>query len=70
MNQQDLEKTAKEMVASGKGLLAADESDKTCQKRFDSVGVECTEETRREYRNILITTPNAVEHMSGIILFE
>lgn len=70
MNQQDLEKIAKDMVASGKGLLAADESDKTCQKRFDSVGVECTEETRRQYRNLLITTPNAHEHMSGIILFE
>src|ERR1700691_6232998 len=70
MNQQDLEQTAKEMVSPGKGLLAADESDKTCQKRFDSVGVECTEESRREYRNLLITTPNAQEHMSGIILFE
>lgn len=70
MNQSDLEKTAKEMVASGKGLLAADESDKTCQKRFDSVGVECTEETRREYRSLLLTTPEAKEHMSGVIFYD
>ena len=70
MNQEDLQKTAKAMVASGKGLLAADESDKTCQKRFDSVGVECTEETRREYRNLLFSTPGAEEHMSGVILYD
>jgi len=70
MNQTDLEKTAKEMVASGKGLLAADESEKTCQKRFDSVGVECTEETRREYRSLLLTTPDAKDHMSGVILYD
>jgi len=70
MDEQLLEQTAKAMVASGKGLLAADESATTCQKRFDAVGVECTEETRREYRNLLITTPDAENHMSGIILFE
>lgn len=70
MNQEDLQNSAKAMVASGKGLLAADESDKTCQKRFDSVGVECTEETRREYRNLLFTTPGAEEHMSGVILYD
>jgi fructose-bisphosphate aldolase class I len=70
MDEKNLEQTAKAMVAPGKGLLAADESDKTCQKRFDSVGVECTEETRREYRNLLITTPNAENHMSGIILYD
>lgn len=70
MNQEELQKTAKAMVAPGKGLLAADESDKTCQKRFDSVGVECTEETRREYRNLLFTTPGAEEHMSGVILYD
>jgi fructose-bisphosphate aldolase, class I len=70
MNLQDLEKAAKAMVAKGKGLLAADESDKTCQKRFDSVGVQCTEETRREYRELLITTPGAENFLSGIILFD
>lgn len=58
------------MVAPGSGLLAADESDKTCQKRFDSVGVDCTEETRREYRALLLTTPGADEHMSGVILYD
>ncbi len=70
MDQDILQKTAKAMVAPSKGLLAADESDKTCQKRFDSVGVECTEETRREYRGILLTTPGANEHMSGVILYD
>jgi fructose-bisphosphate aldolase class I len=70
MNQDELQKTAKAMVSSGRGLLAADESDKTCQKRFDSVGVECTEETRREYRGLLFTTPRAQEHMSGVILYD
>lgn len=70
MNHQDLEQTAKKMVAEGHGLLAADESDKTCQKRFDSVGVECTEETRREYRNLLLTTPGAEKHMSGVIFYD
>jgi fructose-bisphosphate aldolase class I len=70
MNQEELQKTAKAMVAPGHGLLAADESDKTCKKRFDSVGVECTEETRREYRGLLITTPGAENHMSGIIFYD
>ena len=70
MDTQDLEKTAKAMVASGKGLLAADESDKTCQKRFDSVGVECTQESRREYRGLLFTTPDAEQFLSGIILYD
>ncbi|HSX09575.1 MAG TPA: class I fructose-bisphosphate aldolase [Candidatus Saccharimonadales bacterium] len=70
MNQQDLETTAKQMVAPGKGLLAADESEKTCKKRFDSVGVECTEETRREYRELLLTTPDAKQFMSGVIFFD
>lgn len=70
MNQQDLEKIAKDIVAPGKGLLAADESDKTCQKRFDSVSVECTEETRREYRELLFTTPDAEQFMSGVIFFD
>ena len=70
MNQDALAKIAKSLVASGKGLLAADESEKTCQKRFDSVGVECTEETRREYRDLLLTTPNAETFMSGVIFFD
>src|SRR6266404_374863 len=70
MDQQELEKTAKAMVAPGKGLLAADESEKACKKRFDSVGVECTQDSRREYRGLLFTTPGADQHMSGVILYE
>lgn len=70
MNQDELQKTAKAMVAPGRGLLAADESEKTCKKRFDSVGIECTEESRREYRGLLLTAPGAEEHMSGVILYD
>ena len=61
--------TAKAMVASGKGLLAADESAGTCKKRFDSVNVECNEENRRAYREMLFTTPGIHEFVSGVILF-
>lgn len=70
MDQALLAQTAKTLVAPGKGLLAADESDKSCQKRFDSVGVECTEESRREYRGLLFTTPNASDFMSGVIFYD
>lgn len=58
------------MVAAGKGILAADESHKTCQKRFDSVGIEFTEENRRKYRQTLITAEGLEEFISGIILFD
>ena len=62
--------TALAMVAPGKGLLAADESAGTCKKRFDSVNVECTEENRRLYRELLFTTPGIEEFVSGVILFD
>jgi fructose-bisphosphate aldolase, class I len=62
--------TARAMVAPGKGLLAADESAGTCKKRFDSVAVECNEENRRVYREMLFTTPNISEYVSGVILFD
>src|SRR5438128_12455972 len=62
--------TARAMVAPGKGLLAADESSGTCQKRFDSVKVECTEENRRAYRQLLFSTPGVEQYLSGVILFE
>ena len=62
--------TAKAMVASGKGLLAADESAGTCKKRFDSVKVECNEENRRAYRELLFTTPGLSDYVSGVILFD
>ena len=62
--------TARAMVAPGKGLLAADESAGTCKKRFDTVNVECNEENRRAYREMLFTTPGVPEFVSGVILFD
>jgi fructose-bisphosphate aldolase class I len=70
MSNVDLVKTAQAMVAEGKGILAIDESTGTCQKRFDSIGVECTEENRRAYRDMLLTTPGLGNHVSGAILFD
>lgn len=58
------------MVAPGKGILAIDESHSTCKKRFDAYGIECTEENRRAYRELLITSPGAEAYLSGIILFD
>jgi fructose-bisphosphate aldolase class I len=66
----DLETTARALVAEGKGILAADESDGTIKKRFDSIGVESTEENRRAYRDMLFTTEGAEEFISGVILFD
>ena len=65
-----LSKTAAAMVARGKGVLAADESSGTCEKRFKSVNVECTEENRRIYRGLLFTTPGVEQYVSGVILFD
>jgi len=62
--------TARELVAPGKGILAADESTGTIRKRFDSIGVESTEESRRAYRQMLFTAPGLGEHISGVILFD
>jgi len=64
-----LSKTAAAMVAKGKGLLAADESSGTCEKRFKSVDVECTEASRRAYRDLLFTTKGIEDFVSGVILF-
>jgi fructose-bisphosphate aldolase class I len=66
----ELAATAKALVADGKGILAADESDSTIKKRFDSIGVESTEENRRAYRDLLFTTEGAEEFISGVILFD
>lgn len=66
----DLVEIAQAMVAEGKGLLAIDESTGTCQKRFDAIGVPCTEENRRRYREMLLTTPGLGEHISGAILYD
>ncbi len=65
-----LEEIARQMVAPGKGILAADESSPTIKKRFDSIGVESTEENRRAYRELLFTTADAEQHISGVILFD
>ncbi|WP_432479282.1 class I fructose-bisphosphate aldolase [Nocardioides sp. GXQ0305] len=62
--------TARALVAPGKGILAADESTPTMAKRLATVGVESTEEVRRGYREILLTTPGLAEFVSGVILFD
>ena len=66
----DLNETARALVAPGKGILAADESTGTIKKRFDSIGVESTEESRRAYRDMLFTTEGAADHISGVILYD
>ncbi|MBS0575374.1 MAG: fructose-bisphosphate aldolase class I [Proteobacteria bacterium] len=70
MSIDQLAETAQAMVAAGKGIIAIDESTNTIKKRFDSVGVENTEEHRRAYREMLLTTPNLGEHISGAILYD
>lgn len=70
MDIQTLKQTASAMVAPGKGILAADESSKTIQKRFDALGIECSEEKRLSYRQMLFTTPGVEEFLAGIILFD
>ena len=70
MNLQELEKTARELVAPGKGILAADESFGTIGKRFEAVGIESGEESRRAYREMLFTTPGIGEFLSGVILYD
>jgi len=70
MNAEQLNITARELTAPGKGILAADESFPTIKKRFDSIGVESTEETRLAYREMLFTTSGMEEFISGVILFD
>ena len=70
MNHKLLQETARAMVSPGRGLLAADESSGTCEKRFKSVNVACTEENRRIYRELLFTTPGIQEFISGVILYD
>lgn len=66
----ELEATARALVAPGKGILAADESHGTIGRRFSAVGVVNTEETRRQYRQLLFTAPGLGEFISGVILFD
>lgn len=65
-----LKETARALVAPGKGILAADESDPTIAKRFKSIGVDSTEELRRDYREALFRTPGLSQAVSGVILFD
>ena len=66
----ELESTINKLAAKGKGILAADESTPTITKRFEAVGIESTDETRRIYRELLMTTPNCNQYIAGVILFE
>jgi len=66
----ELQATIKALAVSGKGILAADESSGTCQKRFDSAKIPCIEETRRQYRELFFTTPDVNQFVAGIILYE
>src|SRR5258707_15440890 len=70
MNQGELARIAKAMVAKNKGILAADESSGTITKRFNSIKIESTEENRRTYRELLFTAPGAADYISGVILYD
>src|SRR5215213_2877207 len=70
MDVQKLQETARELVAPGKGILAADESFGTIGKRFEAFGIESSEESRRAYREMLFTTEGIGEFLSGVILFD
>ena len=71
MNLDELNKVARAMVAPGKGILAADESSGTIKKRFDAIGVESTEESRRDYREMMFRTTDAMKNnISGVILYD
>jgi fructose-bisphosphate aldolase, class I len=70
MKREELAATAKAMVAPGKGLLAMDESNRTCNQRFADVGIEPTAENRRAYRELILTTPGLGTAISGAILYD
>lgn len=70
MATQELNEIARSIVADHRGVLAADESTGTITKRFDSIGVESTEENRRAYRNLLFTTDGFEEYVGGVILYD
>ncbi|MFV1916936.1 MAG: class I fructose-bisphosphate aldolase [Patescibacteria group bacterium] len=70
MNKEILAQTAKELVAPGKGILAADESTGTIKKRFEKIGVESTPESNRIYRQLLFKTKGIEESISGVIMFD
>src|SRR5437588_12967172 len=71
MNLTDLNRVAEAMVAPGRGILAADESSGTIKKRFDAIGVENTEDNRRDYREMMFRTNDAMsKYVSGVILYD
>src|SRR3977135_2034906 len=71
MNLAELHKIACAMVAPGKGILAADESSSTIKKRFDAIGVESSADTRRDYRELLFRSSDAMsKYISGVILYD
>src|SRR6187455_1994966 len=70
MKLDELNKVAVAMTASGKGILAADESSGTIKKRFDAINVECTEDNRRDYREMLFRSAEGMRHISGVILYD
>ncbi|MGD1850667.1 MAG: class I fructose-bisphosphate aldolase [Cyanophyceae cyanobacterium] len=67
---QELKTTAQAMVAPGKGILAMDESNGTCNKRFEALGIPATEDRRRAYRELILTTPDLSKYVSGAILYD
>ena len=71
MNLAELNKVAEAMVAPGRGILAADESSGTIKKRFDAIGAECTADTRRDYREFMFRSTEAMsKYISGVILYD
>ena len=70
MNLDSLNDIASYIVSDGKGILAADESNPTCTKRFDSIGVESTEVNRRDYRELLFRSAGMKGNIGGVILFD
>ena len=70
MTKHNLEETARALVATGKGILAADESVSTITKRFDTLRIPSTAESRRAYREMLFTTQDLARFISGVILYD
>lgn len=70
MTTHELRDTAKSMITAGKGILAMDESNPTCGKRFKKMAIDNTVENRRAWRELLLTTPNLADHISGAILYD
>ena len=70
MDTSALESIAKKLVAQGKGILAADESTKSIVKKFTKIGIESSPETNRKYRELLVTTPEIENYLSGVIFFD